>query len=63
MQIENYNEPFLNSLTEYDDGRDLSIYDFENDGFTSPFDDSNERKLAYRHRSIAEKYAKVLFNN
>nr|CAD1831055.1 unnamed protein product [Ananas comosus var. bracteatus] len=57
-EIENYNEPFLNSLTEYDDGRDLSNYDFENDGFTSPFDDSNKRKLAYRHRSIAEKYAK-----
>lgn len=60
MQIENYNEPFLDSLSEYDDGRDLSNYDFKNDGLCSPYDDSNKRKLAYRHRFIAEKYSQVL---
>ncbi|XP_072977905.1 protein phosphatase EYA [Typha angustifolia] len=61
-EIENYNEPFLSSLSEYDDGRDLSDYDFKNDVFSSPYDDPNKRKLAYRHRSIAEKYAQGLHN-
>ncbi|KAG9452950.1 hypothetical protein H6P81_005854 [Aristolochia fimbriata] len=61
-QIENYNEPCLDSLREFDDGRDLSEYDFKNDGFGSPCDDINKRKLAYRHRVIAQKYAKGLNN-
>lgn len=59
LQIEKNNEPFLDSLIEYDDGRHLSDYDFKNDGFSFPYDDSNKRKLAYRHRSIAEKYSQV----
>ncbi|XP_010935000.1 protein phosphatase EYA [Elaeis guineensis] len=59
-EIENFNEPFLNALSEYDDGRDLSNYDFNNDGFGAHYDDSNKRKLAYRHRSIAQKYAQGL---
>ena len=59
MQIENYNEPYLNALSEYDDGRDLTSYDFEADCFSSPYDDVNKKKLAYRHRAIGEKYAKV----
>jgi eyes absent family protein 1 len=59
MQIENYNEPYLNALREYDDGRELTKYDFEADCFSSPYDDVNKRKLAYRHRAIGEKYAKV----
>lgn len=59
-QIENYNEPFLSGLREYDDGKDLADYDFSKDDFTSPYDDANKRKLAYRHRAIAEKYSKVL---
>ena len=59
MQIENYNEPYLNALNEYDDGRDLTSYDFEADCFSSPYDDANKKKLAYRHRAIGEKYAKV----
>ncbi|GJN14192.1 hypothetical protein PR202_gb00983 [Eleusine coracana subsp. coracana] len=58
-QIENYNEPFLNALREYDDGKDLHSYDFEADCFSSPYDDVSKRKLAYRHRAISEKYAKV----
>lgn len=62
MQIENYNKPFLDALVRYDDGRDLSDYDFNQDGFGPPSDDDNKRKLAYRHRDIAEKYEKV-FNN
>ncbi|KAK1285668.1 hypothetical protein QJS10_CPB20g01280 [Acorus calamus] len=61
-QIENYNEPFIDSLLEYDDGRDLSGYDFSNDGLSPPFDDSIKRKLAYRHRVIAQKYEQGLHN-
>lgn len=59
-QIENYNESLLNVLREYDDGRDLSNYNFKNDGFNVPYDDSKKRKLAYWHFSIAQKYAQVL---
>lgn len=58
-QIENYNKPFLSSLSQYDDGQDLSNYDFKQDGFCPPYDDVNKRKLAYRHRVIAEKYKQV----
>ncbi|XP_024026518.1 eyes absent homolog 4 [Morus notabilis] len=55
-EIENYNKPFLSSLSQYDDGQDLSSYDFKQDGFGPPYDDVNKRKLAYRHRVIADKY-------
>lgn len=60
MQIENYNQPFLDVLSEYDDGRDLSNYDFDQDGFGPPCDDGNKRKLAFRQRVIANKYREVL---
>ncbi|KAM3196627.1 hypothetical protein ACQJBY_072365 [Aegilops geniculata] len=59
-EIENYNQPYLSCLHEYDDGKDLTKYDFEADCFSSPFDDVNKRKLAYRHRAIGDKYAKGL---
>ncbi|XP_012075916.1 eyes absent homolog isoform X2 [Jatropha curcas] len=59
-QIENYNMPFLDALSRYDDGRDLSDYDFNKDGFSPPYDDANKRKLAYRHRVIANKYKQGL---
>lgn len=59
-QIEDYNEPYLLSLSEFDDGKDLSDYDFNNDGLSFPCDDANKRKLAYRHRAIADKYTKGL---
>ncbi|XP_062073663.1 eyes absent homolog isoform X1 [Humulus lupulus] len=59
-QIENYNKPFLSLLREYDDGRDLVGYDFNQDAFGSLDDDANKRKLAYRHRVIAENYKKGL---
>ncbi|KAA8522067.1 hypothetical protein F0562_012619 [Nyssa sinensis] len=59
-QIENCNNPFLDALSQYDDGLDLSDYDFNQDGFSSSYDDINKRKLAYRHRVIAEKYKKGL---
>jgi len=62
-QIENYNEPFLSAVKEYDDGKDLADYDFNNDGFTCPYDDANKKKLAYRHRAITEKYSKVLIED
>ncbi|XP_028109930.1 eyes absent homolog isoform X1 [Camellia sinensis] len=57
-QIENCNTPFLDAFSQYDDGRDLSDYDFNQDGFSPPCDDINKRKLAYRHRVIAQKYKK-----
>ncbi|PON57063.1 Eyes absent family [Parasponia andersonii] len=59
-QIENYNKPFLSSLSQYDDGRDLLGYDFNQDGFGPPDDDANKIKLAYRHRAIAHNYKKGL---
>ena len=48
-------------MREYDDGLDLTDYDFANDGFVGASfdDDDNKRKLAYRHRIIAHKYKKV----
>ncbi|GMY29784.1 eyes absent homolog [Fagus crenata] len=61
-QIENYNKPFLDALSQYDDGKDLSDYDFDQDGFGPSSDDGNKRKLAYRHRVIAQKYEKGLHN-
>ncbi|OMO77259.1 eyes absent protein [Corchorus capsularis] len=61
-QIENCNKPFIESMTKYDDGRDLSDYDFKQDGFSPPHDDLNKRKLAYRHRVIANKYKQGLHN-
>ncbi|KAG8476052.1 hypothetical protein CXB51_032858 [Gossypium anomalum] len=61
-QIENCNKPFLEALSKYDDGQDLSDYDFNQDGFSPPHDDLNKRKLAYRHRIIANKYKQGLHN-
>ncbi|XP_026406672.1 eyes absent homolog [Papaver somniferum] len=61
-QIENYNKPLLDSLREYDDGKDLSDYDFSKDGVSSPHDDLNKKKLAYRHRIIGHKYEQGLRN-
>ncbi|KAA8525903.1 hypothetical protein F0562_007997 [Nyssa sinensis] len=59
-QIENCNNPFLDALSQYDDGRDLSDYDFNQDGFSSSYDDINKRKLSYRHRVISHNYKKGL---
>ncbi|XP_042479967.1 eyes absent homolog isoform X1 [Macadamia integrifolia] len=61
-EIEHYNKPCLDALSEYDDGRDLSGYDFAKDEFNPPYDDPNRRKLAYRHRLIADKYTQGLHN-
>ncbi|PKI46894.1 hypothetical protein CRG98_032705 [Punica granatum] len=61
-QIENFNEPFLEASRQFDDGRDLSDYDFHNDGFSPPYDDINKRKLAYRLRFIASMYERGLEN-
>ncbi|KAE8693153.1 hypothetical protein F3Y22_tig00110818pilonHSYRG00025 [Hibiscus syriacus] len=61
-QIENCNKPFLQALSKYDDGRDLSDYDFNQDGLSPPLDDLNKRKLAYRHRVIANKHKHGLHN-
>ncbi|KNA25878.1 hypothetical protein SOVF_002510 [Spinacia oleracea] len=59
-QIEQYNEPVIDALSSYDDGVDLSDYDFSQDSIGSPKDDINKRKLAYRHRIIAQKYKQGL---
>ncbi|XP_010540777.1 PREDICTED: eyes absent homolog 2 [Tarenaya hassleriana] len=59
-QIEDFNEPFLDSLRRYDDGMDLSDYNFRQDGFSTPTDELNKRKLAYRHRAVANKYKRGL---
>nr|AAM65149.1 similar to eyes absent protein [Arabidopsis thaliana] len=59
-QVEECNEPFLESLRQYDDGKDLSRYEFKQDDFSTPTDDLNKRKLAYRHRAVAERYEKGL---
>ncbi|KAK6935007.1 hypothetical protein RJ641_035162 [Dillenia turbinata] len=59
-QIENYNEPFLDALSEYDDGRDLSDYDFCQDGIGAPYCDVNKRKLVYKHRIMAHSYKQGL---
>ncbi|KAK6134912.1 hypothetical protein DH2020_031332 [Rehmannia glutinosa] len=62
LQIENFNQPYLDVLNQYDDGLDLSDYNFGQDGFGLPLDALNKRKLAYRHRVIAQKYRKGLYN-
>lgn len=59
VQIENYNKPYLAILSQYDDGRNLSEYDFNKDEFGPSNDDDNKRKLAYRHRVIAHRYKQV----
>ncbi|PWA81007.1 EYA-like protein [Artemisia annua] len=61
-QIEGCNKPYVDAMREYDDGLDLTDYDFANDGFvaTAFDDDENKKKLAYRHRIIAQKYQKGL---
>ncbi|XP_021765675.1 eyes absent homolog 4-like [Chenopodium quinoa] len=59
-QIEQCNEPVIDALSPYDDGADLSNYDFSQDNIGSPTDDINKRKLAYRHRIIAQKYKQGL---
>ena len=59
LQIENYNQPIVHALSQYDDGCDLSSYDFSQDSISAPSDDLNKRKLAYRHRIIAHKYKQV----
>lgn len=58
-QVENFNEPSLLSLRDFDDGADLSHYDFDSDNLTLPVDTANKRKLAYRHRVVGELYEKV----
>lgn len=63
MQIENYNMPFLDALSRYDDGGDLADYDFNRDGFESPHDEENKKKLANRHRVIANKYMQVFLTD
>lgn len=41
MQIENYNEPYLNVLREYDDGKDY----VNKTSFSSPYDYVNKGRL------------------
>ncbi|GKG27103.1 eyes absent protein, partial [Tanacetum coccineum] len=59
--IEGCNKPYVDAMREYDDGLDLTDYDFANDGFvgTAFDDDDNKKKLAYRHRIIAQKLTTI----
>ncbi|KAK4747401.1 hypothetical protein SAY87_013987 [Trapa incisa] len=59
-QIENFNEPSLDALHQFDDGRDLSDYDFCGDELGPPQDDTNKRKLSYRLRVVASMYEQGL---
>ncbi|XP_050376504.1 eyes absent homolog isoform X2 [Argentina anserina] len=61
-QIENHNKPYLDALSRYDDGQDLSAYDFSKDEFGASYDDDNKRKLAYRHRFVAQRYKQSFLN-
>ncbi|KAL3848829.1 hypothetical protein ACJIZ3_010711 [Penstemon smallii] len=61
-QIESSNQPYLDALNQFDDGIDLSDYNFSADGFGPKIEAHNKRKLAYRHRVIADKYRKGLFD-
>ncbi|KAI5071415.1 hypothetical protein GOP47_0013666 [Adiantum capillus-veneris] len=59
-QVEDFNEPNLESWKKFDDGRDLSTYDFNSDGLGETKDLANNQKLAYRHRRISELYLQGL---
>ncbi|KAK9716223.1 hypothetical protein RND81_06G219300 [Saponaria officinalis] len=61
-QIEDYNQPAVKALSQYDDDADLSNYDFNQDGIGPPKDDLSKRKLAYRHRVIDNKYKQGLLS-
>lgn len=55
-QVEDFNQPNLDAWKKFDDGRDLSTYDFKSDGLGETKDLINNQKLAYRHRRISELY-------
>ncbi len=57
--MEDWNEPNLMALQDYDDGIDLSSYDFDHDNLGLIPDATNKRKLAYRHRFVGHLYSKV----
>ncbi|KAG0570103.1 hypothetical protein KC19_6G138800 [Ceratodon purpureus] len=61
-QVENFNEPSLLSLQDFDDGADLSDYNFDGDNLTVPVDAANKKKLAYRHRFVGGLYERGLEN-
>ncbi|KAJ7548477.1 hypothetical protein O6H91_07G013800 [Diphasiastrum complanatum] len=59
-QVEDYNEPNIAALSQYDDGANLADYNFNADEIRPPFTDSERRKLAYRHRWIKNIYSQGL---
>ncbi|KAH7300508.1 hypothetical protein KP509_24G065900 [Ceratopteris richardii] len=59
-QVEDFNEPNLEAWKQFDDGRDLSMYDFKSDGLSKARDFENNQKLAYRHRWISQMYTQGL---
>lgn len=58
-QVEEFNKPTLEGWRKYDDGRDLSTYDFKSDELSQTKDEVNNQKLAYRHRWISNLYLQV----
>lgn len=59
-QVEEFNKPTLEGWRKYDDGRDLSTYDFKSDELSQTKDEVNNQKLAYRHRWISNLYLQGL---
>lgn len=58
VQVEEVDQMQLNSLTEFDDGRDLAGYDFYSFSYSSAVLSvaENNRLLAYRYRAMQPRY-------
>eukprot|EP00301_Raphidiophrys_heterophryoidea_P006779 c12707_g1_i2.p1 GENE.c12707_g1_i2~~c12707_g1_i2.p1 ORF type:complete len:491 (-),score=133.09 c12707_g1_i2:196-1557(-) len=58
--LENVDQPHVDALTSFDDGRDLRGYDFDHDEVSQDLESvANRRRLAYRYRIIRNLYEKV----
>ena len=49
VQLEDLDQATVTALSEWDDGADVSSYDFDNDALNRPIDPKQMRKLAYRY--------------
>ncbi|GMH33210.1 hypothetical protein BSKO_01044 [Bryopsis sp. KO-2023] len=62
-QVRNNDKTTLAEMAPYDDGMDLSFYDFNTDLMSGDFnEEGGARKLAYRYRKITEFYKMGLEN-
>jgi len=62
-EIEELDQPQINSLTRYDDGRDLSSYNFKADKMLKPDGSTDLKKLSYRFRVVKNIYDKRTLTN